>query len=85
MMLCKYRDLSKSFKKDEIEDMVSFGILDIVSRKGSLITSFIFKLNTLYPASELIKKRNQIKNLETALNIEKEWDGFRRINKFYTV
>jgi len=71
--MVSYRDLEKIYKKEDIEDMIKFGILSIVER-GNIITSFKLKLNSIYPVSDLILKRQeQQNNYKLADNIENEW------------
>lgn len=71
--MLSYNDLKKIYKREDIEDMIKFGILSIVDRKYN-IKSFKLQLNSLFPASDLIRIRQEIiNNQELAKNIENEW------------
>ena len=71
--MVSYNDLKKIYVKEDIEDMIKFGILEVVDRKN-IISSFKLKLNSIYPASDLIRIRQEIiNNQELAKNIENEW------------
>lgn len=71
--MMSYRQLSKMYKREDIEDMVKFGILDVVER-GAIITSFKFKLNTNYPVSDLILKKQEKSDIKLANEIQNEWN-----------
>lgn len=71
--MVSYNDLKKIYAKEDIDDMIKFGILEVVDRKN-ITSSFKLKLNSIYPASDLIRIRQEIiSNQELAKNIENEW------------
>lgn len=71
--MVSYNDLKKIYIKEDIDDMIKFGILEVVDRKN-ITSSFKLKLNSIYPASDLIRIRQEIiSNQELAKNIENEW------------
>lgn len=71
--MLSYNDLKKIYTKEDIDDMIKFGILEVVDRKN-ITSSFKLKLNSIYPASDLIRIRQEIiSNQELAKNIENEW------------
>lgn len=71
--MVSYNDLKKIYTKEDIDDMIKFGILEVVDRKN-ITSSFKLKLNSIYPASDLIRIRQEIiSNQELAKNIENEW------------
>lgn len=83
-MIYSYRQLLNIYKRDEIEDMIRFNILNIVSR-NNYPSSFKLKFNSIYPIKDLTKKRKEeIKRRKEEIKIkqnnkilkkvEKEWE-----------